>query len=143
MMVGPFHARRCPFAGIVSLCFFVGLFVGCGPKSKVAHVNGTVLLDDKPIAAGAVVTMPASGRGAKGRIENGKFELGTFGSNDGALLGIHKVAVIANAPPKGAGPEAAPGKLLVPERYTNPETSGLTIEVKPGDNSPVLKLTSP
>jgi hypothetical protein len=69
--------------------------------------------------------------------------LKTFAPNDGAAIGTHKVAVVAfEGEPKG--PEAAAAKLIVPQRYANPETSGLTIEVKPdGDNSPELKLTSP
>jgi hypothetical protein len=103
-----------------------------------------VLLDDKPLASGSVVTLPQSGRGAKGAIANGEFELSTFGNRDGALIGTHKVAVVANEPSKGIDAEAAPGKLLVPQRYTNPETSKLTIEVKSGEvNTPTLTLTSP
>jgi hypothetical protein len=41
------------------------------------------------------------------------------------------------------GPESEYGKLLVPKHYTNPETSGLTIEVtSDGPNEPVLELSS-
>jgi hypothetical protein len=128
-------------AALVLLAFAC---TGCGAKSSVAPVRGKVLLDDKALANGFIVTLPPGGRGAKATINNGDFELGTFGNSDGALIGTHKVAVVANEPSKGADAEAAQGKLLVPQRYTNPETSGLTIEVKAGEvNTPTLKLTSP
>jgi hypothetical protein len=117
---------------------------GCGSKSPVARVRGKVLLDDKPLAMGSVVTLPRAGRGATGAINDGEFELSTFGTGDGALIGTHKVAVVANEPSNSTDAEAPPGKLLVPQRYTNPATSGLTIEVKAGEvNTPTLKLTSP
>jgi hypothetical protein len=116
---------------------------GCGgSQSAVAHVRGKVTLDGKPLAMGAVVTLPSGGRGAQGVIKNGEFELGTYSSNDGALIGNHRVAVIAQEQGE-SGPEGQPGKLLVPQRYTNPMTSELTIEVKPGEvNTPTLELKS-
>jgi hypothetical protein len=116
---------------------------GCGSKSSAGTVRGKVLLDDKPLATGTVVTLPSSGRGARGTISNGDFELGTTGDRDGAVVGTHKVAIVAREPSQGVGAEATPGKLLVPQRYTDPEASGLTIEVKAGEvATPTLKLTS-
>ena len=109
----------------------------------MAPVRGKVTLDGKPLADGAVVTKPASGRGAQGFVRNGEFELGTKSTNDGASIGTHAVAVIAQEKLPNAGPETKAGKLLVPERYTNPDTSGLTIEVKAGTNTPTLELKSP
>ena len=61
------------------------------------------------------------------------------------------VADIAKAAPvvaydraANAGPESGNGKLLVPQRYVNPESSGLKIDVKAGEeNTPTLKLTTP
>lgn len=134
-----------------SFCVFqvaattVLLCAGCGQKSApVGVVRGQVTLDGKPLQSGNVVTIPSAGRGAVGVIQNGDFELSTFGKNDGAVPGIHKVAVTANEAGQGTGPEAVVGKSLVPQRYANPETSELTIEVKAGEvNKPELKLTSP
>ncbi len=118
---------------------------GCGPRGpSVATVKGKVLLNGQPLTKGQVGTIPSAGRGANGIIQpDGSFELNTFRKGDGALIGTHKVGVAAFE--GGAkGPEGGNGKLLVPQRYTNPETSGLTIEVKAdGDNAPVLELKSP
>src|SRR3954469_25678748 len=129
---------------IAAVIMIAAACAGCGSKSSVGTVHGKVLLDDKPLATGAVVTLPSSGRGAHGTISGGEFELGTVGNRDGAAVGTHKVAIIAREPSQGAGAEATPGKLLVPQRYTDPETSGLTIEVKAGEvATPTLRLTSP
>lgn len=134
---------------LCSLMVVVALVVastGCGsgkPKRPpVAVVKGKVLLDGQPLESGSIETSVDSGRGALGAIHGGQFELSTYGTNDGALLGKHRVAVISRE--KGEeGPEAKAGKLLIPERYTNPQSSGLTIEVKAGDNTPTLELKSP
>jgi hypothetical protein len=136
---------------LVSTCVYFELVVaaavvlactGCQPTSSLGRVHGTVTLDKKPLASGSIVTLPSAGRGARGVIKDGKFELGTEGDSDGAVIGTHKVAVIAREPSQGSGPEAAAGKLLVPEKYTNPTTSELTIDVKAGDNTATLELTS-
>lgn len=118
-------------------------FLGCRDKPSVAPVKGKVLLDGQPLTKGSVLTMPSAGRGANGAIgPDGSFELSTFGQRDGAKIGRHKVAVVAFEH-SDSGPEANLGKLLVPKRYTNPETSELTIDVAAGvDNAPVLELKS-
>ena len=128
---------------IIALSVVSLAFMGCGNnKSPVGTVHGSVVLDAKPLANGTIVTRPNAGRGSQGIISNGEFELGTFSRNDGALIGTHQVAIIAEEKRDG-GAEAKAGKLLIPQRYTNPDTSGLTIEVKPGNNTPELILTSP
>lgn len=133
-------------------CFSIALlivsgvaFAGCKPKSApLARVQGKVEFDGRPLASGFVITIPQGGRGAKGAIVNGEFELSTFGDKDGALIGTHQAAVVAYENSKASGPEVNKGKALVPQRYTSPTTSELTIEVKAGEvNTPTLKLTSP
>ena len=124
---------------------FVGVLSGCqGDAPKVVPVKGVINLDGQPLAGGFIATVPASGRGAKATVQaDGTFELGTYASNDGAVPGTHKVAVVAREPSADSSPEAPLGKLLVPVKYTDPVTSQLTIEVKAsGDNHPVLELSS-
>ncbi|MFO0790069.1 MAG: hypothetical protein U0805_11495 [Pirellulales bacterium] len=126
------------------LAFAFVVATGCGRGSaSTAKVIGSVTLDGKPLTTGNVITLPTAGRGARGPIKSdGTFELGTFSKTDGAMVGVHKVAVVAYESTK-RGPEGGDGKLLVPQRYTNPETSGLTIEVTSSNNTPDLKLTTP
>jgi hypothetical protein len=120
--------------------------LGCqhqGPT--VAPVTGKVLLNGKPLTQGNVVTHPSGGRGSNGVIQSdGSFRLSTYGKQDGAIVGIHKVGVLAFEGKVGSGPEAVGGKMIVPQRYINPETSQLTIEVTAdGPNEPVIQLSSP
>src|SRR5436190_1962139 len=102
---------------------------GCGAKSDTGIVHGKVMLDGKPLTSGTVMTLPPAGRGAAGVIQDGDFDLKTNGK-EGAVAGTHKVGVSANEQPQGAGPEAPAGKSLIPDKYTNPNSSGLTIDVK-------------
>jgi hypothetical protein len=133
-----------PIQRIALAIALIASCLGCGSDSSMAPVRGKVTLNGQPIAEGAIATLPKAGRGAQGKITNGKFVLGTDTGSDGALVGTHQVAVIAQEKPSGAGPEAKAGKLLVPQRYTDPTTSGLTIEVKAGEtNTPTLDLKSP
>jgi hypothetical protein len=121
----------------------IGL-VGCNSESSsLVKVEGQVLLDGKPVPAGSVVTLPDSGRAARGEIDSkGRFVLETRDVGPGADPGLHRVAVVALASTDPDNPEA-PSKPLVPQRYTNPYNSGLSIYVKPGEANEVkLELTS-
>ena len=127
-----------------SVLLLAAACTGCNKQtSSIAVVRGKVLLDGQPLANGGINTIPAAGRGSSGVIRNGEFELGTMSKNDGAMIGTHRVAIVAREASQGGGPEAAAGKSLIPERYSNPDASGLTIEVKAGEvNTPTLDLTS-
>lgn len=134
--------RRETWGAGLALATLVGL--GCGDRRpELVPVQGTVLLDGQPLKVGQVLTQPDAGRGANGAIQpDGTFQLQT-GREPGALVGVHRVAVVAYEAGDSTLPEAPLGKLLVSQRYTSAETSGLTIEVKRGsDNSPTLELSS-
>jgi hypothetical protein len=121
------------------------LVVGCGGSdANVGRVDGIVRLDGKPVPNGKVLFQPAAGRGSTGVIQpDGTFNFGS----EGAVLGQHKVAIVAFEPGKVTGQSPggprAPLKAIVPERYLAAGTSGLTFEVKPGDNHAEFELTSP
>ena len=121
------------------------LAIACGNDGGPARapVSGTVWYQGKPVA-GALVTFVPEAKGARvasGSTDaKGKYRLGTFRSNDGAVLGRHRVGIRAEAAPEGP-PRAADdvqgkrGKLLTPARYANPETSGVTVDVEAGKNN--------
>jgi hypothetical protein len=115
------------------------LALGCGGGSlETAPVTGTVTLDGKPLPHGMVVFSPERGRGATGQIESdGSFTLSTYGNGDGAVVGPHRVAVMCsvdlpNPSPNPDNPDDGMWKRtrsLIPTKYTNSATSGLTFDV--------------
>ena len=99
-------------AGFVST-FSTFLLIGCfGGETTppVAKTVGTVTYQGKPVA-GATVTFnkegaPRSGTGVTNA--EGRFEISTFGNNDGALVGDNVVTVIKKAAGADASTKSAP-----------------------------------
>jgi hypothetical protein len=132
----------------LSVVCLVSLWIlpGCGGASRPTNrpetvpASGTVTYQGKPVA-GATVTFvadsPASARGAVARTdESGQFKLTTFDAGDGAIPGNYRVtvakmdatAVAENLDP--TVPPPPPPKSVLPEKFADPNTSGLTAEVK-------------
>jgi hypothetical protein len=135
--------NRTRIAGGLLSCLLVAS-IGCAEKGpELTEVTGQVLIDGKPLTTGSVVTLPAKGRGARGTIDaEGNFTLSTSDMGVGATPGKHQVAVIAMEESDNPSPEA-PRRSLIPQRYASAETSGLFINVTPGEMEPVvLNLTS-
>lgn len=125
------------------------MLAGCGGSGQLetALVQGTVKLDGKPLTQGMVIFSPLKGRGASGAIQSdGTFSLTTYQSGDGALVGIHKVAVMPDVSGgRHEGPEGSTGSRpsQIPQKYLAPDSSGLTFEVKAGQhNQAQLELSS-
>jgi len=114
------------------VCCFLPI-AGCGPcYPETAPVQGTVTLNGKPLDSGEVQFWSDDGPAATGRIEtDGKYRLTTFQPDDGAILGGHRIAVKSLQSTLDVS-----GLVLfaVPEHYQDPQTSGLTANVKPGMN---------
>lgn len=140
---------KCWFLG--SFCLLISAALcGCGPSHPdVVPASGVVTYQGQPVD-GAQVTFMASGaaRAAYGVTDaEGKFRLSTFGTDDGAVLGSHTVTVAKPTETvSGAGmspddPDSGyaaamaqsarnpSAKSGLPDKYANPQTSGLTAEV--------------
>lgn len=123
---------------------------GCQHKPDLpplAPTSGTITLDGQPLDSGNVQFVPEESKGTSGPIgtgrigPDGKYEISTAGVS-GALVGHHLVAIEAFEASDLSDHSISPS--LVPQRYTNFHTSGLTAEVKAGENNVVdLELTSP
>ena len=128
---------------------------GCGPKRPTTvPIRGLIMLDGKPVAGAAVMLMPQfDGRPALGvTSDSGEFTLTTFTDGDGAMPGKHIVTVTLQRTTGfvadkdglsgGVAPEGVRQEWLVPQRYSDPKTSGLTAEVKAGMQPLRWELTS-
>jgi hypothetical protein len=132
----------------MTVCSILGFAsVGCERGPKIVPVEGSVRFEGAPLRFGSVSFQPARGQPAIGHIQpDGTFRMTTFKLNDGATVGPNKVRITAyqsqdpaNTPTAG---EQSLGKLLIPERYTFYDQSGLTADVKPSENQPfVFELT--
>jgi len=132
------HSHSISLAGLFLACCFL---LGCDDgKMATAPVKGTVTLDGEPVPMGTV-TFVSETKGAPyayGEIQfDGTFTMSTYGQGDGAVLGRHKIMISAFKVATDL-PEA---KSLLPSKYGSEQTSGLTAEVKEGENDIKLELT--
>lgn len=116
---------------------------GCGRRPTLAPVSGRVTLDGRPLEFGSVMIQPSAGPAARGTIRaDGSFSVGTFSPGDGAILGPATVRVACYEQQRPGAlateGESALGRSLIPEKYTQFETSGITTTVVAG--MPPLEL---
>lgn len=125
---------------------------GCGGGTagpKTGQVSGTVTYKGTPVADATVVFYPTQGPVATGVTDaSGKFQLMTNKPGDGAALGMCKVTVTVNAPVPESDPASvekaqkeAEQNAKIPKKYNAAESSGLSFEVKAGQNDAKLELT--
>jgi hypothetical protein len=145
---------------VALLC--LGLAAGCGADAKpawrptVVPAGGVVRFQGHPLE-GALVTFSNAklGASASGRTDaEGKFTLTTFESADGAVPGKNMVSVSkVQTPDQVVDKSSAPmvrnartgpprqNRWLIPKRYGNASTSGLTVDVgESGSTDIVLEL---
>ncbi|MDY0170678.1 MAG: hypothetical protein RBS80_29320 [Thermoguttaceae bacterium] len=128
-------------AAVGGLC----LLSGCGERRPLAPVTGLVLYNGKPLESGTVFFQPEYGQPATAIIQpDGTFALQTTGEGIGAVVGRNRVRVACYEaqPVTDEQGEGTLGRLLIPRKYTDYQTSGLTVEVVSGQNEPIrIELT--
>jgi hypothetical protein len=116
---------------------------GCeSGTDKLAPVTGRVLYRGSPLLAGTVVFSPDLLRGTHGTLARAEIQPdGTYtlrtGDALGAAVGWHHISVAAIEPTPAAdrlNPIVMPRSLL-PDKYRDPELSGLVCEVRGGDDN--------
>ena len=120
----------------LQLMLMLMLAIGCG-DSRVgrltAPVTGKVTYQGKPLGKGRIIFFHPTGQAVGADIAaDGSFKVAAFQGNN-------QVAIDCREPDRpnpnpNARPPMLPGKSLVPERYLNPSTPGLTFDVKAGGN---------
>jgi hypothetical protein len=126
---------RCSwFCGLIAVLFCVG----CGPRNnpkfeKTVPVRGIVVLaNGSPVTGGLITFHPKElNKGdALGTIgKDGRFELGTYKKDDGAMLGTYTVTVEPIIYDQNGNPRPNPS-LGIPAKYTRTESSDLVVEIK-------------
>jgi len=102
---------------------------------------GTVTFKGKPLESGNLQFIPDKGRSAAGAIKDGKFVLTTYEDNDGAIAGKHTVTVTAYKEVKVKGETEPQQVLIIDEKYANPTSSGIAIEIPSGGKQDIeIKL---
>ena len=128
---------------VLAFGFVLAVAVGCGDKAEVPllKVAGTVKAGGAPMPLGTVTFHPDAGKGnaskstTSGNIKaDGTYVLLTDGK-EGAAAGWYNVTVSGQGmpdPSKMTEPGKMPTAPVVNAKYTKPETSGFSIEVKDG-----------
>jgi len=136
--------RREVLGWLVSILLAAAAGCSRSDNPQTYPVTGKVTYRGQPVTSGMVMLTPEeSGHAATGSLEkDGSFKLTTFQKDDGAVPGKYLVAVQA-FPAEGAGLPGAEfaGKAPpIPQKYFSPGSSGLTVEIKAGENQLELSL---
>jgi hypothetical protein len=115
-----------------------GAMVSCR-SSEYATVpaSGTVTYKGKPLEKGQIQLLPElEGPAAVGSIENGKFVLGTNEEGNGALPGKYRVTVFSykEVQSRYGGTST---QSVIPNKYADPEKSGLVMEIPAKGNTDI------
>lgn len=149
------------------LICLLGLFSGCGggagdvPKDRAPTVpaSGTLTYNGQPVGGASIslINVEFEKPGASAvTADDGTFTLTTFSPGDGAVPGEFRVGVIktevqgadnsyfdVESPNYGkTPPPGAEGKkvFVIPEKFNNPDTAGLKVQVSAENSEIKLEL---
>ena len=146
------------FARISVAGFALVAFLGCSSSQSslpegappLYEVSGTVTYNDTPLSDAIVVLAPKNSTsnsigGSAHTDSEGKFVAQAYPPNNGMPEGNYTVTVIKTETVEvpGGDPDnvQTTSKSLVPEKYSQPQTSGLTLTVtKEGKDDVLLEL---
>jgi hypothetical protein len=130
-----------------AVALLLALLAGCSSgQPQFKPVRGKVLYRGAALSQGTIVFAPDASRGSRGPLSYAQIESDgsyTLHSDDqaGALVGYHRItisAVLATAQVLPGQRFAVPFSLL-PEKYRDPDRSGLACEVK-GDRDNIINF---
>jgi hypothetical protein len=137
MSIKPFWERPLPFMLLLIAA------AGCESGSPdLAPARGRILFRDIPLHTGTIVFTPDSLRGTTGPSARGNIRPdGTYvletDDKAGAVPGWHRVTIVAmdSAFSSGSGGQFVVPRSLLPDKYRDPEQSGLVCEIKAGQEN--------
>jgi hypothetical protein len=115
--------------GAMLLC----LAAGCGSAGDMTEVTGTVRLEGQPLKSGEVTFVGADGTKSFSAIsETGVYHVQGVKRGKAQISVVSKARVPAGLRKPGPGAAAGASKeepIAIPEHYTRPESSGLTLQI--------------
>jgi hypothetical protein len=127
--------RQLHFAALFVLA--VAALSGCKKhEDSLAPVHGKVYFHNEPLRSGTIVFTPDTDRGGGGPMARAEIKAdGTYvlttGPENGCVPGWHRITIMAGDPSSLGVP------LALPRKYTDPTMSGLSQEVKGGEDNTV------
>ncbi len=129
-------------------CFLLSLAVTGCHRAPIGQVQGKVTYNGYNLRSGLVVMVPDTTKNQVGQLATGKIrEDGTFqmytGNTLGVASGFYRVSIRSLAPTnydqRSGGKYDIPQSLIL-EKFADPETSKIALEVKPSLNDFHLDL---
>jgi hypothetical protein len=142
------HSRVAAWLSVVVAVVLLAGWTGCEKKSgseyNVAPVKGTVTYEGEAVTEGSVRLQPLqssdtagiTGKPASGQVgDDGTFVLSTYGEQDGAVIGKHKVSYL----PIFVGDESY-DEQPEPSAYVGLVPKTKEVEIKEGQNELNIEL---
>lgn len=114
------------------------LALGCNASEEIYPVKGTVVFEDgSPVMFGDIEFQASlEPINARGKIQrDGSFTMGTRSSNDGALVGEHKVVIVQAVTNHFNLDVVHDHGHIADPMYSSYQTTELTVDVKPEENN--------
>jgi hypothetical protein len=126
------------------------LAVGCGkgPERETVPVfpaTGKITFKGQPIPGASITLHPVTPvenvpKPRANVAKDGTFNIRTYGSDTGAPEGDYKVTVLWYKPIKN-GPDFTSGPNVIPQKFTQPETTSIQVKIAAGQNNlPTIQL---
>ena len=119
------------------------VLTGCGSGAATADVSGKVTYEGKPVTGGSIGFTPiGSGEGNAGKAgggmvgADGSYTISTYGENDGAVIGKHRVSYTPPPPGESPGESKAPP----PSGFEGLVPKTAEVEVVKGENTIDIEL---
>jgi hypothetical protein len=138
--------RQCPPAGVLAALALTALLAGCGRGT--GNVSGTVKYNGQVLTAGTITFYDPDNRASSSPIKPD----GSYAVRD-VRTGRAKIAIAVPLPISFAGPsipgaedkKAHPAVQLpsIPAKYLDADQSGLTFEVRRGEQTHNIDLAPP
>lgn len=137
-------------SGLTTTACFLALYLaGCNrdgvkPLQNLVPVTGSISLEGEPLSHGTIYLVPeeATGQPASGIIDQGRFVVNTTVSAPGVVAGNYRIRIesreILEADESNPLPKVGPS--LIPEKYTDINTSELEVDVVHGMSELNLEL---